>query len=121
MYSLKYSLKTKFEISTYEEKMKILALAPQSWNLVEIQAFFWLHRARKARYLEEKDGPLTGYQIKVRDGISEELINEVIVTYEDDENSRIMPSCKYHKCSMPKRRILCTVTELYIPQTLMLR
>lgn len=119
------ALKEKFNEAqtSFDEKIQILTLMPESWSRSETRAFFGTkncsdHAVKKAVDFKHKFGILAKPNRKPRSGITDEVKQLVRSTYEDDEMSRIMPGAK-DKVSLgknehaQKRLLLCTVKELY--------
>ncbi|CAB4065904.1 unnamed protein product [Lepeophtheirus salmonis] len=72
------------------------------------------YAAEKGRYIKEKGGPLTGYQRKVRDGFSEELMNKVFCHFEcNGQSNRELNIYKvmYFKLAILLSVFVCAIAQ----------
>jgi hypothetical protein len=114
-------LQEKCKLSKKEEKIKIISLLPSSWSKQRICKEFDVtdYQVRLSRKLMKSQGVLP--ELKNKDGhrLSNEVVNDVIKFYEDDENSRLCPGKKEcvslgHKVYEQNRLILYTLNELFV-------
>lgn len=121
--SLLTDLKEKCSISRKLDKIQILTLVPKHWTIEQTITEFGVteYIARRARSLRESDGILAKPTPKTGKTLSNEVIEDVIKFYEDDQISRMCPGAKdfvsvklgdrrEHK---QKRLILCNLKEVY--------
>jgi len=123
--SMLNSLKSKFidNHTTYDEKIQILTLLPESWSRSKTVNFFGTdncseYAVRKAVETRRNFGILGKPIRKQRIGITDEVKLLVREAYEDDETSRVMPGAKDKvslgkKTYAQKRLLLCSVKELF--------
>ena len=115
-------LKSKFQSSSYQEKIQILTLKPDSWTTEKTSTFFHTtkHAVKKAISLK-KEGILPMPKRAKRQGISDEDLQVITNFFTDDEYSRQLPGRKDYvsvriegkKQHMQKRHLLGTLSELY--------
>ena len=113
-------LKIKYDGSNYSEKIQILTVVSKIWTQKEIIGFFdcTKYAVRKSVNLSDSEGILATPKRKLRSGITDTTKSKVIMMYNDDEYSRIMPGAKDKvslgkKTYAQKRLILCTLKELF--------
>ena len=100
--------------------IQILTIAPQSWSRSKVANFFNVseYLVCKSRKLAETKGILESPDSKKGKTISEEVRQSVLLFYEDDEYSRLMPGTKDYvsisrNVHKQKRLPLCNLNELY--------
>ena len=106
--------------TTYEEKVQILNLAPESWTIRKAASYFGVseYQVRQARGLKKSRGILAMLDKNRGKTLPESTAEKVILFFEDDEHSRLMPGKKdfvstkrnVHK---QKRLLVCNLKELY--------
>ena len=102
------------------EKIQILTLAPKSWSIPNVMQFFDVteYQVRESRKILESKGILSKPDAKRGSSLSDEIIKDVQLFYEDDEYSRMMPGKKDcvsigRNIHRQKRLLLCNLNELY--------
>ena len=120
--NLMNDLKSKFLSSSYQEKIQILTLKPDSWTTEKTCNFFdtTKHAVQKAINLK-KEGILSMPKRAKRKGISSEDLQVVTNFFNDDEYSRQLPGRKDYvsvridgrKQHVQKRLLLGNLSELY--------
>ena len=119
---LMYLVKEKLSDASLKssEKIQILTLAPSNWSKEKTAAFFNVtdYQVKAARSLFKDRGILSKPDPKKGVSLPENVIQEVIDFYEDDEFSRLMPGKKDYvslgkKIHKQKRLLLCNLNELY--------
>ena len=119
---LLYLMKEKLNDKTLKtsQKIKILTLSPESWSRSKVASFFNVSEyiVREARKVKESKGILELPDVKKGRKLSEEVKQDVLLFYEDDEYSRLMPGTKDYvslgkKVHKQKRLLLCNLNELY--------
>ena len=119
---LLYLIKEKLSDSTLKtrEKIQILTLAPKSWSIAKVIQFFDVtkYQVLESRKLLDSRGILALPDAKRGSGISDEVIKDVLLFYQDDEFSRLMPGKKDcvsigRNIHEQKRLLLCNLNELY--------
>ena len=116
-------LKLKCELSSRQEKVKLLTLAPSSWSIEKTALEFKVSQylVRKARHLKSEAGILADPSSIKGKALEPAVIEAVKSFYEDDEYSRMCPGKKdfvsvksetgrIHK---QKRLLLINLKELY--------
>lgn len=89
-------LKDKFSTAQRSEKMQILTLLPKSWSVRQIETEFGAsnYMARKAKELVKEKGVMSTPNPKPGQSLSQAITRLVTDSYENDENSRMMPGKK---------------------------
>ena len=102
------------------EKIQILTLAPKSWSIAKVIQFFDVtkYQVLESCKLLDSRGILALPDAKRGSGISDEVIKDVLLFYQDDEFSRLMPGKKDcvsigRNIHEQKRLLLCNLNELY--------
>lgn len=117
-------LKDKCSISTTREKVRLLTMAPSSWNIERVALEFNVSQylVKKARKLYKSDGILADPVQAQGKRLPTDSINAVKHFYEDDEFSRMCPGKKdfvsvkestgrIHK---QKRLLLTNIKEMHV-------
>lgn len=117
-------LKEKCAISNHREQVQILTLAPKSWTVEKTSQEFCVsvRMVKLARELVRERGILAQPEPKKGWPLPEQVKQNVLQFYEDDQNSRICPGMKdyvsvkigQHKEHKQKRLLLCNLHELYL-------
>ena len=112
-------LKVKCSLSTKQEKIQIMTLAPKTWTVTETAETFGTTRymAHKAMKLRQSDGVLAKPNAKLGRAMPESVKQAVLQFFNDDEVSRLCPGAKdfvsvkgvHHQ----KRLLLSNLKELY--------
>lgn len=86
-------LKDKFPDSSRAEKLRILTVLPKSWSVSRIMSEFNISQyiASQAKKLVNEKGILSTPGSRTGRGLSEEIKTSVILFYESDDVSRVMP------------------------------
>ena len=89
-------LKEKLKISSTQEKVKILTLAPESWSISKTCNEFDVseYLVKKARKLKTSKGILAEPEKKKGNVLSDETKLKVLEIFESDEFSRMCPGKK---------------------------
>ncbi|HBS53687.1 MAG TPA: hypothetical protein DD806_06790 [Flavobacterium sp.] len=88
------AIKEKISTATYQEKVQLLTLIPESWTLSKVVNFIpsvTIHMVRNARILLKDNGILTAPEKRVGNKLDEETVEAVENIYQDDEYSRQLP------------------------------
>ena len=90
------SLKSKRDISTKQEKIKLLTLIPSSWTIKETMKKFEVSErlVKRARELKRSKGILAEPNQKRGKPLDAEVAQKVINFYQSDEFSRMCPGKK---------------------------
>ena len=117
-------LKQKCEISSKQEKVRVLTLAPDSWTIEQTSKEFGVSTrlVKQARDLKNRKGILGEPEAKKGHPITSETLERVRAFYEDDQYSRMCPSKKDFvsvridgvKVHKQKRVLLINLKELYM-------
>ena len=115
-----HELKLKIDNETnYAKKIQMLTLVPRSWSRKRIADHFNVseYSVRKAIELRDSEGIMALPAAYTRKRISDDTLQAVQATYEDDEYTRLMPGksdCVSVKgVKHQKRLILSNMRELY--------
>ena len=118
------SLKSKSDISTKQEKIKLLTLIPSSWTIKETTKKFEVSErlVKRARELKRSKGILAEPNQKRGKPLDAEVAQKVINFYQSDEFSRMCPGKKEYisvwvdgiKIQQQKRLLLTNLKELLI-------
>ena len=121
--NLMNDLKSEFLSSSYQEKIQILTLKPDSWTTEKTCNFFdtTKHAVQKAINLKKQEGILSMPKRAKQKGISSEDLQVVTNFFNDDEYSRQLPGRKDYvsvridgrKQHVQKRLLLGNLSELY--------
>ena len=87
-------LKEKFHSTSQNSvKVQILTVLPKSWSIQKIQSEFATSNfmARKAKQLVKDKGILSSPDPRPGQQLSQEVLDNVVGFYENDEFSRCMP------------------------------
>ncbi|XP_060780327.1 uncharacterized protein LOC132888272 [Neoarius graeffei] len=116
-------LKEKCATATYQEKIKIVTLAPESWTIQRTVEEFSVteHLVKKARELKKNKGILADPDSKAGRKLDEAVKARVTAFYQNDEFSRMCPGKKEYvsvkidgeRQQMQKRLLLVNINELY--------
>jgi len=116
-------LKAKCAVSSKQEVVQLLTMAPLSWSIDKVAEEFKVseYLVRKARALHRSDGVLGISDKKQGHCLPKDTEAAVKAFYEDDDVSRICPGKKDYvsvkvngkKEHIQKRLILCNLNELY--------
>jgi hypothetical protein len=117
-------LKQKCEVSSKQEKVKLLTLVPDTWTIEKTSKEFGISTrlVKQARELKKQKGILGEPEAKKGHPLTSETVERVKAFYEDDQYSRMCPSkkdfvsvridgAKVHK---QKRLLLLNLNELYL-------
>ena len=117
-------LKEKLKMSSTQEKVKILTLAPESWSISKTCNEFDVseYLVMKARKLKNSKGILVEPEKNKGNVLSDETKLKVLEIFESDEFSRMCPGKKdcvsikinAKKIKKQKRLLLVRLKELYI-------
>ena len=118
------SLKSKSNISTKQEKIKLLTLIPSSWTIKETMKKFEVSErlVKGARELKRSKGILAEPNQKRGKPLDAEVAQKVINFYQSDEFSRMCPRKKEYisvrvdgiKTQQQKGLLLTNLKELHI-------
>ena len=94
--SLMELIKAKFDISSKPEKLKLLTLVPESWNINYTENYFSASQRmiKTARHLKQMHGIMAEPSKKEGRSISEKVKNLVHEFCQSDEYSRMCPGKK---------------------------
>lgn len=122
--SLMELIKAKFDISSKPEKLKLLTLVPESWNIKYTENYFSASQRmiKTARHLKQMHGIMAEPSKKEGRSISEKVKNLVHEFYQSDEYSRMCPGKKQYvsiqvdgkRQHFQKRLLLLNIKELYL-------
>lgn len=118
-------LKYKIELSSTQEKIKLLTLTPISWTIPETMENFNVseHLVKKSRKLKQNKGILADPDPMTRStSLNPEIISRVILFYQSDEFSRMCPGKKEFvsvktdegRVHKQKRLLLVNLKELHL-------
>ena len=117
-------LKEKCEISSRQEKLRLLTLVPDTWTIKQTSEEFGVSNrlVKQARQLKKEKGILSEPERKKGRTLDMATIQGVGVFYEDDEYSRMCLSKKEFvsvridgkKVHKQKRLLLLNLNELYL-------
>ena len=119
---LLYHMKEKLSDSTLKmsRKIQILTIALESWSRTEVASFFNVseYMVREARKVAKSKGIFESPDPKKGWTLSDDVIKDVLMFFEDDEYSRLMPGTKDYvsvgkRVHKQKRLLLCNLKELY--------
>ena len=118
--ALTEQIKEKLATASFQQKVQLLTLAPESWTIKYAAEYFQVseYLVKRAQELKKQKGILAMPDKKKGKVMSGDIINQVAAFFEDDEYSLIMPGKKdflsisrdTHK---QKRLLLCNLKELY--------
>ena len=117
-------LKQKCMVSSRQEKLKLLTLAPASWSIKRTANEFQVtkHLVKKSRALKKSKGILADPISRKGKTLDSDIKDRVVALYQSDEYSRICPGKKDYvsvkvngvKEQRQKRLLLVNVKELHI-------
>ena len=118
------ALKNKLQVSTRQQQISLLTLAPKSWTIEQVSSALNVtkYTVRQARKLQKKSGILPSVPPARGKPLSNETMKAIKEFYYQDEVSRIMPGAKdfvsvregsvrLHK---QRRLLLLNLNELYV-------
>ena len=110
--------------SSFQERLQILTLAPNSWSRREMAEFFNVseYLIRTARSMKEEKGTVAIPEAKREKKLTKETEELVKVFFKDDEYSRMLLGKKDYvsiatNIHKHKRLFLCNMNELYVAFT----
>ena len=113
-------MREKLKTATYPEKVQILTLVPDKWSREKCAEQFNVseYLIRTARDLKQNVGILGKPGPKKGKRISQDVLDNVLSFYEDDEYSRQLPGKKDcvsigNKVQKQKRLVLCNLREMF--------